>query len=218
MAVIQGTTYTADVDANSLGLHVDHTPKEVYGAYRAGSQSGIIAAATGANSSLFMIRNGPISDRHVHITNIRVVAQVVTAATVAAVTMALDLAKFNAFTALSGGTSLITRPLSKNPYRKTNQSACMSGGAAGGDIRIATTGGLTATGTAMDVMRILPFTITAATNPPVGARYERILPLHGDLEHPIYLLPGQGLAIRNNVATPTTFTFVLGVEIEWYEN
>jgi hypothetical protein len=222
MAVIMNDTTTdlVDVDANALGVNIEERPRgDVRGAYKCGGISGIIAAATASASALFALRNGPVQNRgNIIITSIHLTCQVVTAPTVASATVGYDLVKFSAVTALSGGTTLSARPFGKRPWGQYRISSAMPTAGFGGDIRIATTGALTLTGPVFGSAVVLMFTPTTTTTPAIGTFYETVLETHGDRDFPIMLAPGEGIAIRTTAATPTTFTHVIGVEVDWYES
>jgi hypothetical protein len=217
MAVITGGTSAvdADVDTASKGLNVVMRPRDVAGAYRFGQQSGIIAAATAANSLLFAMRNGPTANtKRCFITRVHIIVQVVTAPSAAAA-LALQLVRFSVANT-SGGTAGVI--FTKKPYATSVASACTVGGGEGGDIRIATTGALTVTGVTIDTL-VTPmlFVNCTTTTPAIGNRIEYTVENDAGLEHPIELAPGEGLAISNSVATPTALTFVMGVAVAWSE-
>ena len=221
MAVIMNDTTTslADVDANALGLNVEQNWRgDVRGAYRLSGMSGIIAAATASASALFLMRNGVNQNRGVvRITNIHLTVSVVTAPTVASATVGYDLVKFSGVTALSGGTTLTPRPFTKKVYGSNRYSSVTPTAGYGGDARIATTGALTATGAVFGSAVVLMFTPTTTTLPAIGSFFETNKELHGDREYPLFLAPGEGIAIRLTAATPTTYTHVIGVDVDYYE-
>jgi hypothetical protein len=220
MAVIQDpiTSTLVDVDPVAFGVHSCQRVREVLGAYVVGAMTGILAAATASGSPIFIIRNGPVDNKlKVHITNIRVTVWIVTAPTVASNTLGFDVAKFFGPTAISGGTALTARTISKRPYGKGGQSVCAEGGANSGAIRVATTATLTNTGAIYQYAIPIITTPTTLTAPLPGASYFADIKAHGDLEYPIYLAPGQGLAVRLTAAIPTTMTMVAGVTMDWYE-
>lgn len=217
MAIIEGgaSGLLADVDGiNSKALNVVVKPKEVAGAYRAGGMSGIIAAGTAAGL-LFNMRNGPTTNtKRCFITRITLTATVVTAPTAAAA-LAFEIVRTSAANT-SGGTTLTI--FNKKTYNTSAASAVTNGGAEGGDLRIATTGGLTTTGVTIDTLSspVLLMNCTTTT-PAIGSRYEYTIENDAGFEHMIELAPGEGLAVRNTATTPTSLTFTLGVQVAWHE-
>ena len=216
MATIVGgnSGVTADVDGpNSKGLNVVIRPRDVAGAYRYGQQSGIIAAGT--NGVIWAMRNGPTTNtKRVYITRIYGVVQVVTAPTAAAA-LSLNLVRISAANT-SGGTAGVI--FNKKAYATTANSAVTVGGAEGGDIRIATTGALTTTGVTIDTLAA-PFLFVncTTTTPAIGQRIEFSVENDAGLEHFFELGAGEGLAVQTSGATPTAFTFVLGLAVSWSE-
>lgn len=175
------------------------------------SVTGTIAAAAGANSCFFAMRNSlSAGTTLVFFERLRIQFTTIVAFTTA-VTAGRRLALYRGSgAATSGGTAIALA----NPKDSTGAiSQCNS--AAGGDIRIATTGGLTTTGITWDTNPFRTLTLTHVGA--AGGFAEALFEFHATECAPIILQPGQVLGVLAPQAMDAAGTWQLGVNADWYE-
>lgn len=220
MAVIEGATTGAlcEVDLTSKGQWVTTLPKNVTGAFGTGAVTGVLPAALASGSVLWAIRNGPTANTdRIIITRLyskfyaRTVASVFT-------DVSLELVRFSGAN-LSGGVAGTIANKRPNGVAAVN-SAALAGGPQGGDLRIATTAGLTTTGATFDTTSTHTFLyipVISAASPAVGTAFERSVENDSGYEHPFELVAGEGLAIRTVGAIPTGLTLQGHIQASWSE-
>lgn len=205
-ADVAGSTYKA------LNVNIKPVDYGSLGSYSFGAQSGIIAAALGANSEIFQFRWSDAT-RFAIINKITFAASVTTTFFAAGVPVQIDLIKSTAWTVQgTGGTGLTP---GGNLKKRSSMGSTLT---ASGDLRIATTAAL---GTGTKTLEGSPMgfwatggPITASLAPTIFAPFDMIRTLHGDV--PIILAPSEGLSIRS-VAVPGTGTWTISVVIDWTE-
>jgi hypothetical protein len=172
--------------------------------------TGTIAAALTANNSIFAMRFDPsATPARAFIERIRIQYSTIVAYTTP-VTAGRRLAIFRGTgAAASGGTALV-------PAKKLVSSTDSEfTAAAGGDIRIAATAGLTVTGITFeaDPIRTMSLVHVGAA----GAFYDRVFEFGNGESAPIQLEAGQLLAIRNPAAMDAAGTWQAVIDVDWYE-
>lgn len=195
------------------------------GSYRVSVVTGTLAAALAAGAVVFSARWGDPT-RLAVITSLRARFQPLTLFTAATLT---DHTSFDAliarlFTAShTGGTGLT---LTGNSAKMRASMGNTIFGAAGSDMRIATTAALAGGTLTLDPHpfaqsirkgnRVNPATGTEETIPPVtdGLNIDFRA---GDGEHPIVLSQNEGIIIRNRTVWPAAGTGILLVEMAWTE-
>lgn len=191
-------------------------PQSGLGHYRWSGVTGTLAATLAANAQLWYLR-WTDATRLAIITRIRAQFQTLTPFTAATLTdFGFDLFKATAISAGGGGTQVLGSAVSK---MRTSMGASLIG-----DMRIATTGLLTAL-TTLDGAPITQSLGDAnMTNPAGGTEEPRVndptLIYQCDMaggEHPIVLAQNEGLVIRNRTVWPAAGTGILQVEIAWAE-
>lgn len=193
------------------------TPAETtgYGEFSLGLKTGIIAAGLAANAELFQFRNSHASALAV-IQKLKVSAAVSTTYFAAGVPLVLDVVKATAWTvAGSGGTGVTPAALLKK--RSSFSSTLM----AAGDVRVATTAGLTAGTKTLEGnslgMIASGAPITASLSGQIFAPGTDLLDLDlGSGEYPLVLAANEGFVIRA-VQTPATGTWEAAFKVEWLE-
>jgi hypothetical protein len=178
--------------------------------YCVANLTGTIAAALGANSSVFAMRLDPGTSRRAFIERIRLQFTTIVAFTTP-ITAGRRLALFRGSGAASSGGTSIATAVPKHTTADTSEFNVANGG----DIRIATTGALTVTGITFesDPLRLLSLVHVGAA----GAYIEQSWEFRSGEAQPIQLDPGQLLAIRNPVAMDAAGTWQLSVNAEWHE-
>lgn len=178
--------------------------------YGLSATSGTIAAALGANSSVFVARLDPSSPRNAFIDRIRLKFTTVVAFTTP-VTAGRRLELYRGSgAAASGGTSIASPPA-----KKGNADSSEMAVANGGDIRIATTGALTVTGITFETTPLKGVILSHVGS--AGGFYDCLWEFNATESQPIQLEPGQLIAIRNPAAMDAAGTWQLQVDIDWYE-
>lgn len=204
---------TLQVDVKHRALRASLRPLDVgaFGGYRISALSGVIAATLAANSPLFSFRWGDATRKAViH----SISAGIIVDGTITtAVAMILEAMFARSFTvADTGGTALTLT--GNNGKEETAFGTTLAS-----DIRMATTGTLTAGTRTLDtqgfgiVVGGSGTTAGALTAIPVQPLYN---PVPG-VEHPIVLTQNEGFIIKNSVAGPATGTFRLAVAVAWSE-
>lgn len=175
------------------------------------SVTGTMAAALGANSSVFTMRLDPGASVKAYVQRIRLQYTTIVAYTTP-VTAGRRLALFRGSgAASSGGTSLALTGAEKDSTLASSECAL----AQGGDTRIATTAALTVTGITYetDPFRILTLSHVGAA----GAFIEQLWEFHETECAPLVLSPGQLIGLRNPAAMDAAGTWQLAVNIDWFE-
>lgn len=209
MAILESGIATSSTQAAVEGRAMRVMTVGRGNAYAASATSGVIAAALGANSSVFAMRLNPGSVLRAYIERIRVQFTTIVAFTTP-VTAARSLALFRGTgAAASAGTAMT--PVSKDSTLATSQ--CLA--ANGGDIRISATAGLTVTGITFEATPLRTMTLSHVGN--AGNYQEAIWESHATESYPIVLTPGQVLAIRNPVAMDAAGTWQFAINIDWHE-
>lgn len=199
---------SAKVYSNGALAVTDQTPN--IGAYCISEQSGTIAAALAANSSVFAMRIDPGAGTiKAIIDTIRVQVNTI-AAFSTPVTAGRRLAIFRGSGASASAQTAITIATPKDTVYPASEFDT----AAGGDIRIAATGALTVTGITFESAPIvvMPLTQVGSAGNFVEYLYEFTV-----RSHPVELNAGQLLAIRNPVAMDAGGTWILTVTVNWHE-
>lgn len=206
----------AAIDANSSGLLVANRSLGYDFQYQVAQVTGTIAAAAAANAVFFTLRNSPTANpasQMLHIQRIRLMYTTIVAYTTPITAgRRLELIKATAASAAFTGGAAVTTATKK----VTSSVASQADAASGGDIRIATTGALTAPGTiTYDAQPIATFTLSHVGA--AGAYAEKVIDLIGVNDQPIELAAGEFLAIRNPAAMDAAGTWQLGVEVDLYQ-
>ena len=200
----------AEVDPYKKALRVSQIARGA--SYSLVGQTGTMAAALGANSSIWAVRLDASAGAtyKVYIDRLRVEWRTLTAFTTP-ITEGRRIALFRGSGAApSGGTTII--PVKKDSADGVSQIANTEGGAA----HIATTAALTVAGITFeaDPIRIFPLEHNGAA----AAREERIWEFDpGSASGAQVLNQGEVLAIRNPAAMDAAGTFKLTVTIDYHE-
>lgn len=180
-------------------------------AFAVSSVTGTIAAALGANSSVFAMRFDPSAgNKKAYIERIRVGFTTIVAFTTP-VTAGRRLAVYRGSGAAASGGTAITTVAKKHSVSADSEFET----AQGGDIRIASTGALTATGITFESNEFA--TIPLVHVGAAGNFYETILEFNAHESAPIVLDPGQLIAIRNPAAMDAAGTWQMAIRVDWYE-
>lgn len=211
MSVMEGgvSGALADVDSGSKGMHVAVLPHGR--GYSVSGATGIIAAALGANSTIFALRLDPSAGSvKAYIQKIRIVFTTTVAFTVP-ITAGRRLAVYRGSGANASGGTAITIAGQKDSTHAPSE--CNT--AQGGDIRIATTGALTVTGITFETQEFATMSLVHVGA--AGAVYEAAFEYWAADNYPITLQPGQLLAIRNPAAMDAAGTWQAAITIDWFE-
>jgi len=207
MAVIQGGASSNLLEVeSSLAARKVLIPRGV-GAF-VSSITGTIAAALGANSSVFAMRIDPGSAVGAYITRVWLEWATIVAFTTA-VTAGRRLAMYRGSgAAASGGTAIAAAAMSDSTLTSEFDTAN------GGDMRIATTAALTVTGITFEAREFRTMHLTGFG----AAGANRFVDWAPPSYSPLMLLrPGQLMAIRNPAAMDAAGTWQLAVNVEWFE-
>lgn len=179
--------------------------------YTVAGNTGTIAAALAANSSIFAMRLDPGAiNTHVFIDRIAIQLTTIVAFTVP-VTAGRILGLYRGTgAAASGGTALA--PVGK---LSTTTSASEVLAANGGDVRIATTGALTVTGITYETTPLGQFSMTNIGTAGASAIWN--VETASTDSSPIILTPGQVLAIRNPTIFDAAGTWQASIVVSWHE-
>lgn len=209
MAIIQSgaDSTTLTIEPATGAARVAVVPRGKH--FSISSQTGTIAAALGANSSVFAARLDPTATVNAYITRIRLTFTTIVTFTTA-VTAGRRLALYRGSgAAASGGTALSTA------FSKLSTDSSEMSSANGGDMRIATTGALTVTGITFEGQELSTFPAVHLGTSGNNQLQEYIF--DASQSGPIVLAPGQLLAIRNPAAMDAAGTWQLTVDMDWYE-
>lgn len=171
--------------------------------------TGTMAAALGANSSIFIARLDPSAAVRAYIDRIRIQWTTLTAFTTPA-TAGRRIAIFRGAGATPSGGTLLP-PVQKHSALATSEFL----NANGGDARIATTAALTVTSITFETDPIATISLTQLGA--AAAYAEWILDFGDSVSAPIVLEPGQLIAIRNPVAMDAAGTFQMVVNMQHRE-
>ena len=210
MAVIQGGALSnlQEVTSKKSALF---SLQQRGNAFSVSSITGTIAAALGANSSVFAMRLDPSAGNiKAYIERIRISYTTIVAYTTP-ITAGRRLAIYRGSGAAASGGTAITTVAKK--YSASADSQFES--AQGGDIRIASTGALTVTGITYETNEFatMPLVHVGAA----GAFFEEVYEFNTTESAPIVLDPGQLLAIRNPAAMDAAGTRQMAIRVDWYE-
>lgn len=210
MAIIQDATLSNLARVSSKGaqfMSYEHRGN----VFVASSVTGTIAAALGANSSVFAMRLDPSAGNiNAYIKRIRCIWTTIVAFTTP-VTAGRRLAIYRGSgAAASGGTAIAAAT-----KLDSLSAASEFDSAQGGDIRIASTGALTVTGITFETTELatMPLTHVGAA----GNYHDYIFEFGENNSAPIHVQAGQVIAIRNPVAMDAAGTWQLAVQVEWFE-
>ncbi len=194
--------YEADVDANkNLMVELGQPAIGTAGGYYTvtGGTSAVVAAALAANTMLMSMRFNPASSRKAYISRMRLLVGVATVGASAGIAGILGLQRFTAQTP-TGGTA-------RTPNRMTETLGTASDMFDVRDSNAALTGSAPTWGTVAG-QTLVPLFITTG---PMWMEwiFEPIFP--------IVLTPGDGLALRTQVAMAATQTWQYTYIFHWYE-
>lgn len=180
-------------------------------AFSLSSVTGTIAAALGANSSIFTMRLDPgAGNKKAYIERVRLTFTTIVAFTTP-ITAGRRLAIYRGSgAAASGGTALTT--VAKKHSSSADSEVEV---AQGGDARISTTGALTVTGITYETNEFATMSLVHVGA--AGNFLEEVFEFNASEGAPIVLDPGQLLAIRNPVAMDAAGTWQLSIRTDWYE-
>lgn len=189
-------------------------------AYMASFTTGVLAATLAADAPICAIRNGPTqtafnpstsvgvisTQRWAYITEIGIRVSGVVAFT-AAQQFGLYLRRFSVASLAGGAAS----PILKVNSSTAPDSACLTGGAEGGDLRVSTTAALTVAGVTFDANKIPIFGWSTVGPAEFGSNT-----IYLETE-PIRLAPGEGLALANQIVWPAAGTAIVNGYIKYDE-
>jgi hypothetical protein len=211
MALIQGPEGdSAVVERDAKALRVVPVSRGVPQNYS--GMTGTMAAALGANSPIWMAKLDASSAARAFFDRMRLQFTTIVAFTTP-ITAGRRLAVFRGSASgaltLSGGTAVPA----VTPKHSNAQTSEMNT-ANGGDVRIATTGALTATGVTWEANPLATMSLSHVGA--AGGFAELLFSWDGDLG-PIVLEPGQFLAVMNPQAMDAAGTWQLGINVDWRE-
>lgn len=201
----------AEVEPGVAALRTVIMPRG-YG-YSISAITGTMAAALTANATVFAARLDPSASANhaqAYIERIRLKWTTLVAFTTP-ITVGRRLELYRGSGAATSGGTAITPAAPKKGASDTSE---MSSGN-GGDMRIATTAGLTTTGITYETSPIRGMSLTHVGN--AGNFYDCLWEFHATKNQPIVLTAGQLIAIRNPVAMDAAGTWQLQVDMDWYE-
>lgn len=181
--------------------------------YATANQTGTIAAALAANSSVFAMRLDPAAGASykAYIERIRLLYTTIIAFTTP-ITAGRRLALFRGTGAATTGGTGVALAAKKDTADGNSQFNVGEGG----DIRISTTAALGVAGITYETDPIRLFTLVHVGT--AGAFFEQVWEFNAaDSGGPVVLNQGELAAIRNPVAMDAAGTWQLGVNVDWYE-
>jgi hypothetical protein len=211
MAVIQHPTIPANVQHVTSKNAAMVSLVQLGNAHSVAATSGTIAAALGANSSVFAMRLDPgAGNIKARIERIRISFTCLVAFTVP-LTAGRRLALYRGSGAAATGGTGITTVAKKDSTSPGSEFEL----AQGGDIRIATTGALGVTGITFEANEFaqMPLAHLGAA----GNFMEQVFEFSASESAPIILQPGQVLAVRNPQAMDAAGTWQMAVRVDLYE-
>lgn len=221
MAVIEGSTTGTLVDVgvadgqSAMFTTVKPIPWGLLGHYRVTQATGTLAAALAASAQLFTFR-WTDATRLCVVTNVKAVFQTQALFTAGTADFGFDLFKATGISAGGGGTAIATPSKMRATMANTLLAAT--------DVRIATTGALTAL-TVLDTNAIEQSVgRTQRTNPAVGTEEQFVniptlnyAPNVQGGEYPLVLSQNEGFVLRNRTIWPAAGTGNLIVTVNWAE-
>ena len=212
MAIFEGGTSlaAADVEASRKAIRTVIAPRGV--GHCISSITGTIAAALGANSSVFTMKlDNSAGSILAFIERIRIqYTTIVAYTTPVTVGRRLVISRGSGVTLPTGGTALAVAA-----QKDSTSSPSEFNTAQGGDMRIASTGALTTTGTTFETQEFAAMSLTHVGA--AGAFFEEVFEFATTESAPLILQPGQVMAIRNPVAMDAAGTWQLAVRVDWHE-
>jgi hypothetical protein len=216
MAASQLQGYTTanimEVEANTKAARVTLRPEDYgsLGIYAEGNTSGIMAANLSAASPIF-------SMRWTHATNLVLIKRLTLSIAADTVAFTAGAGLFNLFVARSfsvsdtGGTG-ITPTGNQNKLRTTGMGTTLF---ASGDIRISSTGTLTAGTRTLDSNPVGSLAVGCPAT--AGVLILAPFPIWDTRpgEHPILLAQNEGIVLQASV--PATGTWKFGIKVDWTE-
>jgi hypothetical protein len=222
MALIEGASspyYQQDVEA-SKGARIVNIPRTIMvggvgGSYKLSTVTGTMAAALGANSTVFAMRLDPSAPAGLiaQIDRIRLqFTTIVAFTTPVTVGRRLEIYRGSG-AATSGGTTINPTDNSFQSDSNYPLSEMLSG--QGGMVSVATTGALTVTSITYETnaLAIMPLTHVGAA----GGNEAREWEYNSTHENKPVIRPGELLAVRNPIAMDAAGTWQLGIEVAWTE-
>jgi len=176
--------------------------------------TGIMPAALAAGSIAFLMRSPANANRIAYIDRIRVQYTTIAAFT-APVTAGRRLQLFRGInsTGTSGGAAPANNSVAKkNPSTASNS---IFDATQGGDVRIATTAGLTLTGGVWETEPLATMPLTHVGT--AGANVEQIFEFSATVSAELVLTPNQYLTLRTPAAFDAGGTWQLAVKVDWRE-
>lgn len=214
---VRGSSGTiAEVESTTRALKVSSRPPEIgaNGAFRMMAQSGLlttVAAATSTAGHIFAFRWSHATKLCL-VTNIMVKWRTIAGFT-SAQEVGLDLIMARSYSAShTGGTGLT---LSGNNAKKRASFATTNVA----DIRVGTTGALTAGTHTLDAQPIAAdgfSELAAAATVPKGL-FNLTFDLNGPSDYPLVLATNEGLVLRNTILMGAAGTARVSVEMDWLE-
>lgn len=205
-----GNTVQMEVEPGLQAARTVIVPRG-YG-YSSSNITGTMAAALGANSSVFAMRLDPSAGTgHVkaYIERVRLKYTTIVAYTTP-ITAGRRLELYRGSgAAASGGTAGVVMP--KKGATDTSEVSTANGG----DIRIATTAALTVAGITFETGPIRGMTLVHVGA--AGGFFDCTWEFHATENMPIQLDAGQVLAVRNPAAMDAAGTWQLEVDVDWFE-
>jgi hypothetical protein len=212
------TGVAQEVDATHKAARVSARPLDhgLLGHYSYAGFTGIIAAALAANAELFQFRWQPADVTRLAVINeIKISAAVSTTMFAAGVPLQLELKRCNSWSVAGSGGTGITMGTEGKDRASMAPSSLVAG-----DMRIATTAGLTIGTKNVEGIAIAAM---AGAGPITGSLNGQIIAPQimwraevGDGQHPLVLAATEGFVIRA-AATPGTGTWTLQVQLDWAE-
>ena len=207
MAVLQGAVSGNSAEVTAEGA-LQVTQVATGNQYAISATTGIIAAALGANSTVFLARMDPAGTKKALISRIRL-RWVCLVAFTPPLTAGRRLSVFVGSGAAGTGGTDITAAGKKSTTNPDSEMVSPMGGS----LRVATTGALTVTGITYLAPEFDTMALVAYGNAGNFAECVFDYDAAGGLE----LLPGELLAIRNPQAMDAAGTWQLTVDMDWTE-
>ncbi len=179
-------------------------------AYCASGTTGTIGAALAANSSVFAMRLDPTAPRRLFLERLRLQFTTIVAFTTP-VTAGRRLSLFRGNGAAASGGTAMTPVRKSSAYGSPSEVETSQGG----DIRIAAAAALTVTGITFETPPIGEMSLVHVGA--AGGFFEQLFEFAPTECAPIWLEPGQLLAVRNPVAFDAAGTWQLAVKADWHE-
>ena len=212
MAVIQtaGSSTLATVDTNFKSLRNTVKPDDSAGAYQIGVRSGLMTVVA-ANAPVFSFRFAPGTGQLCVVKRVTV-GWITTTGFTAGQIMGFGLFYARNFLASdSGGTAVAPISNSSQQLRTKLDTTQVT------DLRISTTGALTAGTRTLDAQALGAVRFYSPTTTAGNHLTATNLLLYSATDHPIVLQNNEGLVINNQVLMGAAGVGVLSVNVEWFE-